>query len=393
MYNDSVVFKIVYNEQFIKVLGPYNSNFIKIVHSFAGSVWVHEKRAWIIPYDGEALKRLVDEMKSQYFKVIIENKNNSASPTVSNNNSPQPDCIENSILQAADNKSYSQSAFCIENSSETFLLKLEKELISRKYSQKTIKSYLHYSSDFINYIKKPISSITDEEIKSYVFELANTRNYSASSINVAINSIKFLFEEIFHKAFAANLITRPKKDKKLPIVFSLQEVGKIISAADNLKHQLLLMITYSAGLRVGEVINLKFNDIDFERKMIRIISGKGRKDRYTILSDVVIERLRIYSETASGIWVFSGQGGDKPLTIRAAEKIFEKALLKSHVKKDAGIHSLRHSFATHLLETGTDIRYIQKLLGHANVKTTEIYTHVSQKHISKIISPLDTIMK
>ena len=187
-------------------------------------------------------------------------------------------------------------------------------------------------------------------------------------------------------------IKRPKKDKKLPVVLSQEEVSRILSSVANLKHRLILMLIYSADLRVSEVVKLKPEDIDTERRLIHIKGAKGRKDRYMMLSEVVMETIRRYlKEYGHSKWLFPSQDKKKHITTRTVEKIFSNACRKANIKKNATVHSLRHSFATHLLESGTDLRYIQELLGHKSSKTTEIYTHVSNENIGKIKSPLDSL--
>jgi site-specific recombinase XerD len=187
-------------------------------------------------------------------------------------------------------------------------------------------------------------------------------------------------------------VKRPRKDKKLPVILSKEEVAKILSSIDNLKHKAILMLTYSAGLRVGEVVKLKLEDIDSKRMLIHIKGSKGRKDRYTMLSETALDILRKYwREYKPGKWLFEGARAGRYLSTRTVEKILEHACEKANIRKDVSVHTLRHSFATHLLEGGTDLRYIQEILGHKDSKTTEIYTHVSTKSIGKIKSPLDTL--
>ena len=187
-------------------------------------------------------------------------------------------------------------------------------------------------------------------------------------------------------------IKRPKKDKKLPVVLSRFEISQMLSSVSNIKHRAILMLTYSAGLRVSEVVKLRYEDIDAERKLIFLKSAKGRKDRYTMLSDVALETIRKYlKEYGQSRWLFPGQDKENHMTTRTVEKIFSNTCKKANIEKDVTVHSLRHSFATHLLECGTDLRYIQEVLGHKSSKTTEIYTHVSNRDIGKIKSPLDCL--
>ena len=188
-------------------------------------------------------------------------------------------------------------------------------------------------------------------------------------------------------------LERPKKEKKLPEILSKNEISKLLKAVKNLKHKAILYLVYSAGLRVGEVVKLKPTDIDRDRMLIHIIQGKGKKDRYTILSETALSILRQYVKVYKPEhWLFPGQHPDKHLTERSVQKVFDNARIDAKIRKDVSVHNLRHSFATHLLEGGVNLRYIQELLGHSSSKTTEIYTHVTQKNLSNIISPLDTIM-
>jgi len=274
---------------------------------------------------------------------------------------------------------------------EKYFKNLRKNLVVRKYSPKTIKSYIHYNKDFLGYVRKKPNEITNEDVKDYLFYLVEEKEVSASTLNTVINALKFYYGEVLKRGFVYEL-KRPKKDKKLPVVLSQEEISKILSSITNIKHRLILMLIYSAGLRVSEVVKLKPGDIDDERKLIHIKGGKGRKDRYTMLSEVAMEMIRRYlKEYGQSIWLFSSQDKEKHITTRTVEKIFSNACKKANIKKNATVHSLRHSFATHLLERGTDLRYIQELLGHKSSKTTEIYTHVSNKDIGKIKSPLDSL--
>jgi len=187
-------------------------------------------------------------------------------------------------------------------------------------------------------------------------------------------------------------IVRPPKDKKLPDVLSKNEVIKILNSLKNKKHRALLFLTYSAGLRVSEVVNLKLKDIDSERMLVHIRKAKGSKDRYSLLSKLALKELRNYAKDQKlKDWLFPGRKEGKHLSTRSAQKIFKRACKMANIKKEVSIHSLRHSFATHLLENGTDLRYIQELLGHSSSKTTEIYTHVTKKDFLNITSPLDVL--
>ena len=186
---------------------------------------------------------------------------------------------------------------------------------------------------------------------------------------------------------------RSKKERRLPDVLSQQEVFRLLEAVGNAKHRVIMLLVYSAGLRVGEVVRLKPGDINKDRNLIHVRQSKGKKDRYTVLSQVALEALNMYVEKERPEkWLFVGSQPGRHLTESAVQKVFDKAKEKAGIMKDVSVHTLRHSFATHLLESGTDLRYIQELLGHASTKTTEIYTHVSKRDIGRIQSPLDSLM-
>ena len=208
---------------------------------------------------------------------------------------------------------------------------------------------------------------------------------------MAISALKFFYNKILRSDIVKDQ-RRPRHDKRLPMVLSKDEVMKILNAEKNLKHRFLLTLVYSSGLRVSEVVALKKEHIDLSRKVIYIKRGKGRKDRCTLLSEKAARLFAEYCKiTEIKNWLFPGQPATSPLSIRSAQKIFEKATHQADIHKEVSIHSLRHTFATHLLENGTDIRYIQNLLGHSSLRTTERYTHIAKGSILNIISPLDAM--
>ena len=269
--------------------------------------------------------------------------------------------------------------------------KLNLELLARNYSSKTIKQYIHYNKDFIRFIKKSSDEIESDDINKYLAYLSDTLKRSVSTLNTAYSSLKFYYKEKVKNNYF-NLKNRPRSSKKLPDILSRNEIKKIIEVTKNLKHKLLISLTYSAGLRVSEVVKLKYTDLDFERNVIFVRQSKGKKDRIAIFSksikSMVSEYIKKYRPT---IWLFEGWSSETHLSIRSAQKIFEKSKQLAFIKKEVSIHCLRHSFATHLLEKGVEIRYIQKLLGHSNLKTTEIYTHVAKNKLEQIESPIEDI--
>jgi integrase/recombinase XerD len=262
-----------------------------------------------------------------------------------------------------------------------------------KFSRHTRNGYIFYNRFLCHYIQKMPEEIQTGDIKQFLAAVEKGRDYSAATINLALSAIKFFYSKVLPRDIISEQ-RRPRQDKRLPVVLSKEEIKRMFTNENNFKHRLLLMMVYASGLRAGEVVKLKRQDIDINRKTICIHSGKGRKDRYTLVSETVINALsEYYSRYNIKNWLFSGAEPEKHLASRSAQHVFERALKRAKIEKEATLHSLRHSFATHLLESGTDIRYIQELLGHASLITTERYTHVARRKTLSITSPLDTIDK
>ena len=275
----------------------------------------------------------------------------------------------------------------------TIYTQMKDELILKGYSSKTVRSYLGHFRRFEEFLDKPVTDINADNIKSYMYYLIHDKETSHSFANQALSSIKFLWIYILNRSdVEIEMLPRPKKEFRLPNVLSKEDVSHILNALQNEKHKTILFLIYSAGLRVGEVVRLQINDIDTKRMLIKVRQGKGRKDRYTLLSEVALKQLKkYYLLYKPELWLFPGGKDGSYLTERTVERIFENACTTAKVKANVSVHSLRHSFATHLLEGGTDLRYIQELLGHSSSKTTEIYTHVTEKKLSNIRSPLDDL--
>jgi site-specific recombinase XerD len=253
-----------------------------------------------------------------------------------------------------------------------------------------MKSYLHYSRAFCEFVSKTPEDVGAGDVKLYMAGLDKTFEFSASTMNMAVSALKFFYHQVM-KNDRVNEPHRPRSDKKLPVVLSKEEIECLLNAESNLKHRLLLMIAYSSGLRVSELVALRPSDADTARGILYIRSAKSRKDRFVMLSNRVKKYLcELNLCPGESAWLFPGARAGKHLSIRSAQYIFERARMKSGIEKPVSIHSLRHSFATHLLENGADIRYIQNLLGHASIRTTERYTHVARRNALCIPSPLDS---
>jgi len=273
------------------------------------------------------------------------------------------------------------------------LHRLKVMLKQKGYSSSTQKAYIRHANRFLNELKVSFEHVTTSHIQDYLVKLVD-QNRSHVYINQAISALRFWICEVEKQTGFRNSWIRPKLQKKLPVVLSQEEVLLLIKSVSNIKHRTILTLVYSAGLRIGEAVKLKRQDIDADRRVIHIRQSKGSKDRYTVLSDAAYQLLQIYMNTEYiESYLFpSGKELHKPIHVRSVQQMFERARRNAGIQKPATVHTLRHSFATHLLEQGTDLRYIQELLGHSSPKTTEIYTHVSVRDIRRIKSPLDQIM-
>ena len=267
-----------------------------------------------------------------------------------------------------------------------YLQQTKNELRIRSYSPKTIKAYIGCLKGYFEFKKADFNNIDENNIKSFLLAKQD-KGYASQTVNLYLNAIKFFYREVLKINYRID-IKFAKRSKKLPIVLSRAEINKIIKITINLKHKLSLALSYSAGLRVSEVISLKIGDINFDELTIHIKESKGKKDRLTLLSKKLVNDLRVLvsGKKPEDLLFVSERGGK--LAERTAQKIFENSFKKSGICRPATFHSLRHSFATHLLENGTDIRYVQKLLGHQNIRTTQIYTQVTNPQLKNIKSPL-----
>lgn len=268
---------------------------------------------------------------------------------------------------------------------EEYLLKLE----LKRYSNNTVKTYVQCFERFINnQPESDLLKIDEQAIQRYLQKLIQEKK-SNSYINQMINSIKFYYEIVLEMPNRFYSIERPRRVSKLPVVLSKEEVKTIINVTPSIKHKCILSLMYSSGLRIGELLALKPNDIDSQRMLVRVNNGKGNRDRLTLLSESVLFDLReYYRKHRPKDWLFESPDGNKYGTT-SVRKILKRSAKKAGIKKYITPHTLRHSFATHLLEAGVDLRYIQTLLGHKSSKTTEIYTHVATNTFARIKNPLD----
>ena len=340
------------NENYVQVELPYDKKLLKIIKAVPGRRWNPAKKIWTYPNLN---------CNTQYFLEGL---------------------YKSGLFNSKETK----------QSRMTPLQKMIKYLKLKEYSQHTIKAYEQQVINFFRRTNLETEEVTSQDIVLYIEKIKSIAGYSKPYIVQFISALKCYYKHGTGTAFnPAAKIPLPKKEHKYPDILSRHEVELIIKRGTyNIKHEFLLMLIYSSGLRVNEAVKLKKEDVDIERKMLHIRGGKGNKDRFVMLSDTaasVFERYR--NRVFIRNWLFPGASEDSHLSVRSAQAVFYQACERTGIEKNVSIHSLRHAFATHLLEDGVDIRYIQELLGHKNIKTTEIYTHVTKTSLMNIKSPLD----
>ncbi len=278
-----------------------------------------------------------------------------------------------------------------------FYEKIKEELLLRNYSYMTIKSYISCLRSFVKYFHpKHPRDIDNSEIKKYLLYLLTEKKSQASTVNQVFNALRFLYVDLYKKTFVIETLPRPRREKKLPDILNENKIRYLFQNVNNYKHRIMLMLAYASGLRVGELVRIRIEDIDGQRGLIHVRDAKGKKDRYTLLPESLrTYLLTFWKEYRLGMkgWLFPGQTPDKHLSERSIQNVLMRSLKAAEIEKQVSMHTLRHSFATHLPEHGTDLRYIQELPGHQSVRTTEIYTHVSNRYIGKIHSPLDYLLE
>jgi integrase/recombinase XerD len=266
------------------------------------------------------------------------------------------------------------------------------ELQRRNYAQSTVEAYISALRDFARYFKRPPDQLGPEHIRQFQLHLIRDRKLAVNTVKQRMAAVQFFFIKTLKRAYLQEEFSYPKTPRRLPAVLSLEEVTRLIDCAANLKHRAMLMTLYSTGLRRAELVRLKVEDIDSQRMVIHVHQGKGGKDRDVPLSPKLLETLREYfRRTRPQTYLFPHPGGDTPLTSKAVWHACHDAVERAAIQKKISPHSLRHSYATHLLEAGADLRTIQLLLGHADIKHTIVYLHLSQKHLHAAANPLDSL--
>ena len=272
------------------------------------------------------------------------------------------------------------------------IVKMVELLKLKGYSKSTIKTYRSEFAQFLIALKNnPVNQCDAQKVRSYMLYCSENLKLSENTLHSRLSALKFYFEQVLHRENFFVDIPRPKKHLKLPKTIHQNDIKKMLDVTTNLKHNTMLKLCYGMGLRLSEIINIKIKDIDSQNMQVFIERAKGKKDRYVNLPQSILEQLRqYYKEYRPKKYLFEGQDGGQ-YNKRSLQNVFKNALSKAGINKNVGIHSLRHSYATHLLENGTDIRFIQELLGHGSIKTTLIYTNVTNDSIRKIRSPLDNL--
>jgi integrase/recombinase XerD len=341
----------------ISFRGELSPLMISIIRSMRKRTYSVTHRCWYVPYDEYSVESVIELFKNVCYITV---KNISPGPRVS-------------VSVPEDYRSL---------------------LIRLNYSEATVKNYCVQFMQFLEHIHpKSVDAIEERDIHDYMLYLINKKKSSLSGQNQAINAIKFYLEKVRNEARKVYTIERPRKLWQLPVVLSEDEVKEMINNVSNTKHRCILFLLYSSGLRMSELLALKWEDVDEDRKVIYVRQGKGQKDRVTLLSPKLLGALKEYRQTYNPrIWIFEGSAKiPSPYSSRSVNNIIKRCATKAGISKNVSAHTLRHSFATHLLEAGTDLRYIQSLLGHNSSRTTERYTHVTKKGFEKLLSPLDKI--
>ncbi|PJZ70809.1 integrase [Leptospira perolatii] len=321
---------------------PYDARIVKEVRRFAFARWDSQKKVWMIPYSESVFSEFISRYGSY-----------------------------------------------IEAEPEFLLIPLKTELYRRNYSRKTERSYFYHNLIFLRKLNLHPYRITESDLSSYLDGFLHEKRVSSVTIRSILQAFKFYYNSVLNKDFLKRY-SSPKKEKRIPQALSRKEVRAMIDVTINPKHKLLLSICYGTGLRVGELVNLKGSDIDWERRSVRVRRGKGMKDRFTILPSFCKSLLtNAIDLSGPDRWIFPGQIPGSHLSVRTAEKVFEISKVRAKIKKSVSIHDLRHAFAIHLLESGTSIKLIQNLLGHASVRTTEIYARITDPTLALVKSPLD----
>lgn len=351
------------------------------VRSLDGILFSKTKSCYYLKFEEQRFKTLVNHIKEHKFY-----------PDYSGFTQQYADYLKQGMIKEAEAVGELKNEVRKDASYAKFLDSFKIYLEQRRYSSNTINTYCLLIQKFLTWCGKPIEEISQDDLIRFNHKKIIGEKLSGSYQNQLINAVKLFFERMEHRSMEIESIQRPFRERKLPNVLSKEEVKHILSSLRNQKHRMMLVTIYACGLRCGELLNLRLRDVDSKRNFLIIRQAKGKKDRYVPITVKLIEELREYFKMYKPkTWLFEGQRIGEPYSARSLQLVLKEALIQARIKKPVTLHWLRHSFATHLLESGTDIRYIQSLLGHNSPKTTMIYTHVSEQSLSKIKMPYDDL--
>jgi len=377
------------------------------VKKLAGAKWSQSNKCWYVPLNKESYNNLVHAVKEKAeieqtaLHQYLADKKKKKELIVSPSAKSETHAVITKKNLVATNQIL-QSGIAYKNGYIPFvnahvLEAMKQKLKLKAYSASTIKTYLNEMSQLLHTLKNiPADELTPEHLRRYLVYCYDKLKLRENTLHSRINAMKFYYEQVLKREKFFWEIPRPKKPFLLPRLLNEEELAKLFNALTNKKHKAMLFTAYSSRLRVSEIVNLKIADIDSKRMQILVQQAKGKKDRYVNLSPILLDILRKYIQEYKPkprIYLFESEQSLTSYPTRTVQQIFSNAKLKAGIRKEVGIHSLRHSFATHLLDKGTDIRYIKDLLGHFNIKTTERYLHVSKKQLVNIISPFDDLWK
>jgi site-specific recombinase XerD len=385
---------ILYKKQeWIAIQCEALSSLNKIIARFPDRRFSDSQKLWLVPLSKENYSLIVQSLKPfaqlnySELKKYLQQKKDSQPVKAKTVEEHKKQIQQQSILIPANYKIHAVN--------KNVLPQVQQHLQLKAYSLSTRKTYLNELAQFLQTIKnKPATDFTPQRIMDYLQYCYTTLKLSENTLHSRMNALKYYYEKVLGREKFFWEIPRAKKPFQLPNVMGEKDITALFNALTNLKHKAILFTAYSSGLRVSEVVGLKLADIDSDRMQIKIESAKGKKDRMVNLSPVLLDILRQYIKTSNPrplVYLFESEIIGEPYSSRSAQKIFQRAKEKAGIAKEVSFHSLRHSFATHLLEKGIDIRYIKDILGHFSIKTTQRYTHVKKDHLVQITSPLDDL--
>ncbi len=365
----------------IGLLFDYHAALIQRVKSLPGAAWSNSRRFWYIPAEQFRLNEVFNALSPLAYLDYSALKDEKTA------NSEPPAAKEAKQMVSKTNRQD------LPNESLRKLDEFQRWLTHKRYSNSTIKTYVGALTGFLRFTHpRQLNELSNKDMVNYVNDYIVANKLSFTYQNQAINAVKLFFREVMQSRIEVDKLERPRREHKLPNVLSKQEVKAILEAPSNFKHKTMLSLIYACGLRRSELLNLKPAHVDSKRGLLIIRNAKGRKDRVAPISEKMVGMLREYYKSYRPVtWLFEGQNEDEQYSEQSLQSVLKQAVAKAGVKKPVTLHWLRHSYATHLLEAGTDLRYIQELLGHKSSKTTEIYTHVTDKSLQKIKSPFDDL--